>query len=276
MPRHQHISAAFLILGYAAPPCPGAAADVTEIVRRAAVAIRADWDAAPGYAFLQRDEFQRDGKPASKTQQVVTISGSDYYMPVAIDDRPLPADRQRLELQKLKNEVERRNREDPDARRRRIENYRQQREQNGELILDFTNAFNFELVGEETIDGHQSYALAATPRQRTGPLSRVAKIFAAMRGRMWVEEEDFHMIRADASVFKPVSIFGIFARVLPGTHMELEMAPVTDSIWLASRFSMNLEISKLWFHSTRTTISSYSDYRPNLQVLNELLHSTGQ
>ena len=29
------------------------------------------------------------------------ISGSDYYMPIAIDDKPLSADQQKLELQTL-------------------------------------------------------------------------------------------------------------------------------------------------------------------------------
>lgn len=247
------------------------AADVTEIVRSATVTLRADWAAAPDYAFLQRDEFQRNGKPGSKTHRVVMIAGSDYYMPVAIDDQPLRGDQQRSELQKLKHEFQRRNNEDAQTQRRRAENYRKQREQNGALAVEFPGAFDFDLVREETVHGHVTYVLAATPRRRTASASRAAKVLAGMRGEMWVDRESFHVVRAESKVITPVSIFGIFARVLPGTCMELEMEPVTNSIWLVSRFRMTLEVSKFWFHSTQVTSSTYSDYRLNGPVLNDLL-----
>ena len=85
------------------------------------------------------------------------------------------------------------------------------------------------------------------------------------------------MIRAESDVITPVSIFGIFARVLPGTHMEIEMTPVSDSVWLASRFSMTVKISKfLFFRSTQVTRSSYSEYRLNGPVLDELLAKAGE
>ena len=66
---------------------PIRATDADAIAHKASVVLRSDWDAAPNWAFFQRDEFQRDGHPASKTHLVVIIDGSDYYMPVAIDDR---------------------------------------------------------------------------------------------------------------------------------------------------------------------------------------------
>lgn len=269
MSGHQYL---ILVLCSAAFPCaPCDAADVKEVVSGATIALRSGWVVAPDYAFIQRDEFERNGKQTTKTHQVVTVVGSDYYMPVAIDDQPLSADQELVELQKLKNEVQRRNNEAPEARERRAENYRKQREQNAELLVEFPTAFNFEVEREETINGHTAYVLAATPRERSGPLSRVAKVLAGMRGKMWVEHENFHVIRAESKVIAPVSIFGIFARVLPGTHMELEMGPVTDSVWLVSRFSMTLEVSKFWFHSTQATRSTYSEYRMNGPVLEELL-----
>lgn len=269
MSGHQHLT--LLVISAAMQCTPCHAADVKEIVRGATIVLRSDWAVAPDYAFLQRDEFQRNGKPASTTHQVVMAAGSDYYMLVAIDDQPLPPDQQRSELRKLKNEFQRRNNEDPQARERRIENYQKQRQQNGELVVQFPDAFNFELLLEETINGHAAYVLAATPRKRAGPASRAAKILAGMRGQMWVEKDNIHMIRAESNVITPVSIFGIFARVLPGTRMELEMAPVTDSIWLVNRFSMTLKVSKFWLHSTQATTSTYSEYRLNGPVVAELL-----
>jgi len=42
----------------------------------------------------------------------------------------------------------------------------------------------------------------------------------------------FHWVKEEAEVLKPVSIFGIFARMLAGTKTKLEMIPVTESVRL--------------------------------------------
>jgi hypothetical protein len=64
---------------------------------------------------VERDEERKNDKATSKTFRVVYIDGSDYDLPLAFDDRPLPPDRQRAEIEKLKNEVRRRSAESPDA-----------------------------------------------------------------------------------------------------------------------------------------------------------------
>jgi N-acyl-L-homoserine lactone synthetase len=61
---------------------------------------------------------------------------------------------------------------------------------------------------------------------------------------------------------KPVSIFGLFAKVLPGTRLELEMMPVTDSVWMVSRFAVDTRVSILGRKSVKTTESTFSNYEP--------------
>jgi len=63
-------------------------------------------------------------------------------------------------------------------------------------------------------------------------------------------------------VLKPVSVFGFFAKVLPATKMELEMTPVTDSVWLISRFDVDLRLSVLWHKSIKETDTTFSHYEP--------------
>jgi hypothetical protein len=72
-------------------------------------------------------------------------------------------------------------------------------------------------------------------------------------------------------VLSPVPIYGILAKVLPGTHIEFAMAPVTDSIWLISDLSIDLRVSKFFFKSTQITHTTYSAYRLNSLLLDELL-----
>jgi hypothetical protein len=110
---------------------------------------QADWAADPNYACFERDEVQKNDKVTSKKSQVVYIAGSDYYLPLAINDQPLAPDRENAEIEKLKNEVRRRNAESPEARRLRIDKYTKQRDENEALVLDFPNAFTFELVAKK-------------------------------------------------------------------------------------------------------------------------------
>jgi outer membrane lipoprotein-sorting protein len=253
------------------------AADIEEIVRRGNATLQSDWAADPDYAYVERDEVLKNEKTTSKTSRVVYIAGSDYYLPLAIDDQPLTPDLGKAELQKLKNEVRRRNAESPAARRQRIAIYRKERGENEALVLDFPNAFNFELLREETMDGHLAYVLSGTPKKRTGVTSNAAKVLSGMRGTVWVDKDNFHAVRVECDVVTPVPVYGILAKVLPGTHVGFAMAPVTDSVWLIGEFSMTLKVSKFFlFKSTQETRSTYTEYRLNQQVLDELLSQAGQ
>jgi len=88
-----------------------------------------------------------------------------------------------------------------------------------------------------------------------------------MQGRMWVDNQDFHWLKAEAEVLKPVSILGIAVRVLPGTHMELQMAPVSSSVWLVSRFTVAVKASLLWMSTEQASVTTWSGYRPAAAAL---------
>lgn len=88
-----------------------------------------------------------------------------------------------------------------------------------------------------------------------------------MRGRLWIDNRDFHWLKAQAEVLKPVSILGIAVRVLPGTHMELQMAPVSPSVWLVSSFTVAVKASVLWMSNEHASVISWSGYRPATAAL---------
>jgi hypothetical protein len=190
------------------------------------------------------------------------IEGSSYNLPVS----PGEAD-----LRKLTQEVERRKAETQDARRQRLANYQRQREENTALLLAFPTAFRYELLGDDAADGHAAYLLSASPLKRTGPLSRALKVLYGMRGRVWIDKEHFHIIRGECQVIAPIPMFGILARVMPGTQIQLEMAPVTEDVWLISRFNLSLTLAKLWMKSTQESESKFSGYCLNESMLRELL-----
>jgi hypothetical protein len=261
--------------GIARNPCR--AAEVSEIVQRATAALNSDWESDPLYACVERDEVQKGEKLASKTFEVVMIDGSEYHFPLAVNDQPLSPDRQKEELLKLKNEVRRRKNESPSARRARINAWKKQRDENGELLLDFPSVLTFQLVGEEAKNGHSAYVLSATPTPGIVPRTRATKVLSGMQGKAWVEKDTLHPMLVECTVVTPVPVYGALASVLPGTEIEIKMTPVTDSTWLIDEVSTKLNVSKLHlFKSTALTRSTYTQYRPNSSVVEELLSKAGQ
>jgi hypothetical protein len=91
MPANLHTAVWFsLAFCYAVvwtPLCH--AVDLDEIVRRGAATLKSDWAADPNYAYVETDETRKGDKVTSKTSQVVYIDGSDYYLPLAINEQPL-------------------------------------------------------------------------------------------------------------------------------------------------------------------------------------------
>ena len=256
-------------------PCQ--ALDAEEIVERATEALKADWAADPSYANVERDETQKGDKSTSKTFLVLMIDGSDYHFPVAFDDEPLSAGRHRIELMKLKEEIQRRSGESPAARQSRVETWKKERDENGELLLDFPGALDLALLGEETKDGHPAYAFSATPKPGVVPATRAQKVLTGVEGKAWVDKMTLHPFRIECTVIKPVPVYGPLARVMPGTEIGISMTQVTDSTWLIDRVSIRLNLAKLrLFKSTTNTISTYTRYRPNSEVLSELLNEAGR
>jgi hypothetical protein len=250
---------------------------VETIVKRAAAALQSDWAADPKYACVEKDETVKGGKTTSKTFESVMIDGSDYHFPLAEDGQALTPEQHKQELAKLGDEVRKRRGESASERARRIEKWKKQRDDDGELLLDFPTAFTFQFLREEARNGHAAYVLAASPKADFPRDTRARKVLAGMTGTAWVEKETFHPIYVQVEVVKAVPVFGSLASVLPGTKIEIGMTPVVEGTWLIDLVTMNLDVSKLhMFKSAETTRSTYTRYRPNGAVLEELLAEAGK
>ncbi len=274
--RESALWPALIACYFAIGPGVCRAADADEMVQRAAAALKLDWAADPLYACVEKDEVQKGDKATSKTFEVVMIDGSDYRFPLAINGQPLSPARRKAELVKLKNEIERRKNESPSARRSRITAWKKQRDENGELLLDFPSALTFQLVGEEMKGGRETYVFSATPKPGVIPATRAAKVLTGIEGKAWVEKDAMHPIRVECSVIRPVPVYGALASVLPGTDIEIGMTNVADSTWLIDTVSMKLKVAKLHvFKSTDVTRYTYTDYCPNASALEKLLSEAG-
>lgn len=185
---------ALSINGLATPQCQPE--DVHEMVQRAAIVMQSDWTAFPEYAFVERDAETSNRATVVRTHQVFMIEGTDYYMPIAENDQPYSRQQLAQEREKLRLEVNRRSHETDKDRQHRSERYWKERNQTGILLQQFVQAFDFSLVGADTINGHPTCILAALPRHGYQPPNRVAKILTGMQGRLWIDSRDFHWVES--------------------------------------------------------------------------------
>jgi len=234
------------------------APDTAEIIQRSAEANNRDWAAAPKYSYVERD---RTGH-GSKTYRVSMILGSPYRELVAVDGRPLPADQQAEEQRKLQQEVDRRRNETPAQHDARVAAYEEGRRRDHLLISQLTAAFNFKLVGRQTIAGRKVYVLQARPKRGYVPPNRDTKVLTGMQGRLWIDSQTFQWVKVEARVIQPVWIEGFVARVYPGTRFGLTYAPVGDDIWEPTHFVMSSHARVLFVFSRHSQANqSYSDYQ---------------
>jgi hypothetical protein len=235
--------------------------DAQTIIERSVEANQRDWRAAPHFDYTEQD---RAADGSTRTYREMMILGSRYERLLAVDGEPIPTEQQAEEVRKLEKAIAERSAESPDQRAERIAEYERGRKRDDVLMEQLAVAFQFKLIGEQILNGHRVYVLKATPRPDYQPPNMQAEVLTGMQGKLWIDEATFQWVRVQAQVIHPVSIEGFLARVEPGTRFLLEKAPVTEGIWLPSRFTMQSTARVLFFFSRHTQADeTYSDYRPS-------------
>ena len=232
--------------------------DADAIIQRSVAANEADWKAAHEYDYVERDRKKGGG---TQTSEELMILGSPYERLVAVNGKPLPPEQQAQVQKELETTLEERQKESRQQRRERIAKYEKERESDHLLMEQLTKALDFKLVGEQKLGPYEVYVLKATPRPGYEPPNIESKVLTGMEGKLWIDEKTFQWVKVEATVIRPVSIEGFLAEVEPGTHFELEKAPVTDSIWLPKHFAMKSQAKVLFLFTRKSQADeTYSGY----------------
>lgn len=68
-------------------------------------------------------------------------------------------------------------------------------------------------VPDESIHGEAAYVIIFQPKPGQNPKSREERFFSLLAGRLWISQEDFTVLKAQASLQAPCQLFWIIARV---------------------------------------------------------------
>ena len=212
--------------------------DPREIVRRSIELDHRTLELARNYTCQQReviDHLDKHGKVKSteiKTFDINFYFGEEYARLTAENDKPLSPEAQKKEDEKLEKFLARYRDESPEQGEKRLAKEKKEREQGRAFLRDVVNAYDFRLVGNERVDGVDTYVIDATPRPDFKPTQPHADMLKKIKGRLWIEKKDYNWVKVDAQAMDTIS-FGFFLfRIHPGSRFVLEKKLVKNEVWL--------------------------------------------
>lgn len=233
-PRQTRV---FLLILASATALP-AQVDAVEIVRRAVAADQRNWAAARNYVFSERVDARRldpEGRLKSrdvKIYDVMLLDGSPYRRLAGRNDRPLPPADEKKEQEKLAKSTVERRKESGVERALRLAEYAGRPEWQREAWRDLPEAFDFRLAAEEARDGRRLYVIHASPRQGYEPKSRTAKVLVRLQGKLWVDKQDYQLMKAEVEAIDTISLGLFLVRLAKGSRATFEQTRVNDEVWL--------------------------------------------
>lgn len=248
------IAAAIALEGQVPPPDP------RELVRQSIVNGEKDWEKAQQYQYTKvavKEEFGSDGELKSRDEdvyEVLPVQGAAFEMHVRHNGEAVPASE--MESQQLKLAERRRETEAQAAEREAKE------KADRAYIHEVPDAFDFRVIGEETLPAGPAWVLEATPRRGFQPRSRYARFFPKMKGTLWIDQTDVQWVKADAVATGTVSFGFLIARLSRGSRIILEQTRLADGIWAPKRLVARASTRTFLFfrHNFRQEIT-YEDFR---------------
>jgi hypothetical protein len=254
--------------------------DAREVIRRAVAADERNWKVARNYGFSQRVDARRldlQGRLKSKDVKiydVMLLDGSPYRRLVARDDRPLPPGEEKKEQEKLTRSIAERREETAAQRAQRLADYDRRPEWQREAWRELPEAFDFRLAADEVWDGYSLYVIEATPRQGYQPRSRTAKVLAHVQGKLWVDKQEYQLLKAEVEVVDTISVGLFLVRLAKGSRAAFEQTRVNVEVWLPSQVrafvSARLGLLKVLRIEQEISYSKCREFQTDLPIISQL------
>jgi hypothetical protein len=266
------------LLSLKATPHPSM--DAREIMQRSMDAAGNNALRVHEYASRKRvDEKQidPDGSVRSevvKTYDDVLIDGFMIRKLVAKDGKPLPEPEARKEDERVHRVLNARTHETPSEKARRLAEEQRKRTRQQEFSREVFEAFNYHLLGEELIAGRKSWLVEATPIPGYRPKEIRAQVFPHLKGKVWVDEQDYLWTKADAVAVDQISVgFGIIAKLDQGARLHFDQVRGPDGVWLLEdsgvRAIARIAIVKRIRIEEETTFDNFRKVPAGVQVVDD-------
>jgi hypothetical protein len=251
--------------------------DPREIVRRSVEIDHRTLELARNYTCQQREVSKQLGSHGEvksteiKTWDITVLYGEPYARLIEKDDKPLSAKDEQKEEEKLDKFINKRKNESEEERQKRQAKERKEREEERAFLRDVANAYDFQIVGEEAVDGRDAWVIEATPRKDFHPTQPHADILPKIQGRVWIDKQEYNWVKAEAEAIDTIS-FGLFiARIHKGSRFSFEQVRLNNEVWLLRRFYLNASARVLVFKNEELeqedTFSNYKKFTTATKIL---------
>src|SRR4051812_44547112 len=142
--------------------------DPKEIVRRSMEIDRRTLDLARNYTCQQREVIKHLDKHGNvkstevKTYDIGFYYGEEYSRLIMVNDKPLDDKEKKKEDEKLEKFLAKYRNESPEERQKRSDKEKKERQESRAYRLDVANAYDFRIVGEEELEGVNTWVIEAT------------------------------------------------------------------------------------------------------------------
>ncbi len=245
---------------------PLIAADPTavEIVRRATERENSNLELRRQYMFKETANEKRLDKHGNveKNEQTVHeifyIAGEQFRKLVAKNGQPLPEKEAAKEQKRLDKQIEKRKNENPaDSAKREAKELREAREFRTQVV----DAYEFQLVGEESVAGRPCYRIHAEPKPGFMPKGD-AKILTKIRGDLWIDKDNYKWARVEAETIDTITGLGGIVRIAKGSTINVRQTFVNGEVWFPDRLQVKAKAKALLFLSAAVDYEAlYSDFK---------------
>src|SRR5215472_1059933 len=229
------------------------------------------------YTYIEREVQKNfDGKghlksTEIKTYEILEIAGEQVERLIQKDDKPLDAKEAAKDDEKVQKIIDKRKNETEEQKKKREEKEEKEREDGRKFVKEIADAYNFKLVGTESVGGREAWVIDGEPRPGFEPHMKDAKFLSKIHGRVWIDKSDLQLSKLDVEMLDTIS-FGLFlARVHKGTRVTLEQTRVNDEVWFPKQLNFKLDarvaLLKGYNIGDEQTFRDYKKFRTSTKIV---------
>jgi hypothetical protein len=229
------------------------------------------------YTYIERDEEHKlDGKgqvksTEAKTYEIMELYGEQVQRLIEKDDKALDAKDAAKEEEKIQKIIDKRKNESEDERKKREEKEEKDREEDRKFVREVADAYNFRLVGTESLGGREAWVIDGEPRPGFEPHMKESKFLPKFHGRVWIDKSDLQLAKMDVECLDTIS-WGLFlARFHKGSRFMLEQTRVNDEAWLplhlTAKIDVRLALLKNFDVDLEQTYRDYKKFRATTKIV---------
>jgi hypothetical protein len=249
---------AALGLGRAFGASPPATLTASEIVKKTGERAQAIYAAnrQSGYSYSKSsvsEQFDGKGKLREKKEKILQFeAGHGRLTQIKLNGRSLTG----AEFRKQEQAA-------IEARQQLTDSRSNKREDNWEKYVtpELLAKYSFKLLGHEIINGRPAYMLAFEPGSGASRVEHfVDRLTNRLAGKVWIDEEDFEIARAEVALRGEVNLWGGMLGNLTKCNFTVERTRVDNSVWFSTMTDGDFEGRKLLEPTHIRTRSESKDF----------------